>query len=341
VGVDCLFRSWAFGDASEKIDKNIIPRFFVFNKKSTREWRRHQTSMRNTAFILIFLHIFILLGSSCGSNKSDDTLAQRLQNERDSLYVLSTYNQRELDRMTSFFDEIAACIDSINEQERVLLNQVDIETNRRYSPKELARRLDQLSGIIGGYRNRIASLVDSLNNRVDTARLAGLRSTISFLTKQLDSKEAQIKRLQNEISGQRRNIKQLSEKIENLSSSVEELSSQNSALTEAVHVQTEIINEGFVLVATKDQLKEMGVIECGGFLRRSKTNLANVSTASCNKVDIAKFKKLPIESSKIKLLSPAPSGSYRIIKNGSSSTLEILNTGAFWSLSNVMVIQIN
>lgn len=294
--------------------------------------------MRKYRVLPIPFLLIILFGVSCNTS-TDNNRVYELQEERDSLLVLASTNQRELDRMTTFFDEVAACIDSISEQERLLANQVDIETHRRYSPSEMARRLNQLTDIINGQRQRIASLVDSLNNRVDTTRTGGLRSTISYLTAQLSQKEAQINKLKAEISGQKRNIRTLNAKIENLATAVDELTTQNTALTEAVQVQTEIINEGYILVASKAQLKEMGVIEGGGFLKREKIKLGNVSTSRCNKVNIALFTGMPVPGKKVKLLSPAPAGSYSLRQEADRAIITINDANSFWSLSNIMVVQ--
>ena len=289
--------------------------------------------------VLSFLLSIALLPSCSHDNASAEREAL-LEAERDSLRVLATANQQQLDRMTSFFDDVAACIDSITEQETILASQVDIETNRRYSSHELALRLNQLSDIITDQRNKIAMLVDSLNNRVDTVRTEGLRSTIAYLTNQLAQKEEQINRLKSEISGHKRNIRNLTDKVENLTAAVDELSTQNTALTEAVQVQTEIINEAYVLVATKQELKDMGVIQGGGFLRSAKTDLSSVDKSKCSKVDIATFTRLPVNSGKVKLLSPAPRSSYSLTKNGGVTILSISDANSFWSLSNILVIQI-
>ena len=286
----------------------------------------------------VLLSLITTLVVSCGNNSAGDETS-RLQSERDSLLLLANENQRELERMTTFFDEVAACIDSISEQEKLLVAQVDIETNKRYSKSEMAQRLNQLSEIITGQRRRIASLVDSLNNQVDTARINGLRSTIAYLTQQLDIKETQIQRLKAEINGHKRDIRSLTAKVEDLNNEVIDLTSRNGALVEAVQVQSNIINEGYVLVASKQQLKQMGIIEGGGFLRSSKVNLGKVNPSQCNKVDIAALKEIPINSKKVKLLSPAPPSSYTIRNNGQSSTFVINDANAFWSLSNILVIQ--
>lgn len=293
--------------------------------------------MKHFHYLLLLL---VLCGvASCG--KKENALdADALRIERDSLYAVANANQRDLKLMTSFFDEVLACIDSVSEQERLLTIQMSAELNCRYSQSEVAMRLNQLSQIILGQRERIALLVDSLNTRVDTVRTTGLRNTIAYLTNQLSAKEAQINRLKAELSGQQRNITNLKERVNQLKSDVGDLTAQNTALSEAVQTQTEIINEGYVLVADKQLLKELGVIEGGGFLRKSKTNISKISTSRCNKVNIAMFREMPINAKKVKLLTPAPASSYTLQQNGDVTTLVVKDANAFWSLSNILIIQI-
>lgn len=294
--------------------------------------------MRNR-FIPICLLLLSLLAASCGGKSDSAPDTDRLRAERDSLIVVAADNRRELERMTTFFDEVATCIDSITRQENLIVEEVNFEKSRRGNSAELVQRLNQLTQIISDQRERIASLVNSLNNQADTTRLAGLRNTIAYLTGQLARKEEQIQRLRAEVSGNQRSIRNLNARIQDLSAEVGDLTTQNTALTEAVQVQTEIINEGYVLVASRQRLKELGVIEDGGLLRRSKVHLGRVTTAMCSKVNVAIFNELPIPSRKYKILSPAPESSYTIRRAGDTSTLIITDANAFWSLSNILVIQ--
>lgn len=294
--------------------------------------------MRNI-FIPICLLLLSLLAASCGGKSDSAPDTDRLRAERDSLIVVAADNRRELERMTTFFDEVATCIDSITRQENLIVEEVNFEKSRRGNSAELVQRLNQLTQIISDQRERIASLVNSLNNQADTTRLAGLRNTIAYLTGQLARKEEQIQRLRAEVSGNQRSIRNLNARIQDLSAEVGDLTTQNTALTEAVQVQTEIINEGYVLVASRQRLKELGVIEDGGLLRRSKVHLGRVTTSMCSKVNVAIFNELPIPSRKYKILSPAPESSYTIRRAGDTSTLIITDANAFWSLSNILVIQ--
>lgn len=294
--------------------------------------------MRKLLYVLLMLAVIVPAMMSC-SGEGDTSREDELRIERDSLLALATSNQRDLERMTMFFNDVSACIDSITEQESILVNQVDPETNRRYSRREVARRLSQLEEIISGQRNRIDSLMNTLNDRVDTTRTRGLRSTIQYLTSQLEAKEAQIARLQEQIRGHRQNIDMLQGQVQELTGEVEDLNTRNNELEQAVTAQTEIINEGYVLIADKERLRDLGIIEGGGFLRRTRVNLNRVSREMCSRVNMAQMTSLPIPSTKVKVLSPVPEGSYSISKSNGSSTLTINNPTAFWSLSSVLVIQ--
>lgn len=295
--------------------------------------------MKNYNLLVILSFIGYVICSCNSNSKSESEI--RLQAERDSLLHVAASNQEELDRMTSFFDDVASCIDSISIQEALLVPQVYKEgSNKKINSKELIEKLNLLAEVITGQRERIAHLVDSLNNRVDTTRTAGLRNTIAYLTNQLAQKEDQIAKLKAELSSQQMNVKTLTSRVNQLTSAVGELEMQNSNLTEAVKYQTEVINEGYILVADKKQLKDMGITE-GGFLKKSKTNIGNVNLSKCSKVNISVFTELPVNAKSIKILSSVPTGSYTIKSNGNSQILKITDPNAFWSLSNVLVIQKN
>lgn len=290
-----------------------------------------------TCIVIVSICISLI---SCTRNNSALAEYMQMERERDSLETLADCNRRDLEMMTSFFNEVANCIDSINEQESLLTTRVDMETHRRYSAREISQRLNQLSEIITRQRERISSLADSLAGRVDTIQSAGMRSTIEFLTRQLQEKENQIEALRAEIQGQRANVRRLTAKVDTLSAAVNNLNAENMALTEAVQVQTEIINEGYILIAGKDELKAMGVIQGGGFLRRSKVVLDRVDISKCTRVNISEFNDLSVASSDAKIISPVPQGSYSFSKHGNGKVLTISNSTEFWSLSNVLVIQL-
>ena len=75
------------------------------------------------------------------------------------------------------------------------------------------------------------------------------------------------------------------------------------------------------------------------WFKKSKTNLNNLPTGRFKEVDIRNFKQLNIQGKKVSLLSPAPSSSYSLLKEGSGYKLVINDPTSFWSISNYLVIQ--
>lgn len=288
--------------------------------------------------ILLWLVAAVLVLLPACSDGNDAATA-RLLADRDSLRSLAELNQQKLEEMTGFFNSVSECLDSITDQEKLLTGTVDMETNRRYSKAEIKRRLEQLSDIVNRQRQKISALSDSLAHSANLSQIVSLQQTIQFLNAQLQAKESQIKNLQKELADKNLNIARLNSNVSTLMEEVTNLSEQNDNLNKAVEVQTEVINECYVLIASKSQLENMGIVK-GGFLRKTQYNPGNVNLNQCQKVDIRHFNNVPVNSKKPKIITPVPSSSYSFYGSGESKTLVISDPAAFWSLSNVLIIQL-
>ena len=100
-----------------------------------------------------------------------------------------------------------------------------------------------------------------------------------------------------------------------------------------------LLHQGFVLVATKKELKDMGIRTGGNLFKKSKTNLSNLPTGRFKEVDIRNFNQLKISGKKVSLISPAPASSYSLVQEDSGYRLIINDPSSFWSISNYLVIQ--
>ncbi len=79
----------------------------------------------------------------------------------------------------------------------------------------------------------------------------------------------------------------------------------------------------------------------GNLLKKAKFNADNVNLGNCETVDISKVRNIPLNSKKPKILSPVPSGSYKIVENQDGGKILVINDPtSFWSLSNILVIQL-
>ena len=144
------------------------------------------------------------------------------------------------------------------------------------------------------------------------------------------------------------NTDALSKILSSVQSSVSSLSETNTQLADkverqvqALSVQDEIINEGYVKIGSKKELEAAGLLS-GGFMKKTKVNYDNLQKNVFNKIDIRNYKEVTISSKNPKILTKMPASSYSLTKNGNgTSTLKILDPTAFWSVSNFLIIQTN
>ena len=114
----------------------------------------------------------------------------------------------------------------------------------------------------------------------------------------------------------------------------------NKNLINAYHIicPYDLLNEGYIKIGTKKQLTELGIVS-GGFLKKTKVNYDAIKKGAFMRVDIRQFTEMTIESGDPKILTQMPKTSYKIIKNGKTSTLYVIDPTAFWSISNFLIIQ--
>lgn len=285
---------------------------------------------------------FLLL-NSCGSGV-DKEKYDRLVAERDSIANVASANGAELDGLNAYLSDIAGCIDSISYHEQNLFAKVDPETGRSLTRNEIKERVKSFGEIIARQRQRLAMLGDSLNSstqkNINSEEIERLTSMIAFLNSQLQAKETELGKLRSELATSKRSVAELTENVTSLKATTENLSRENESLDRTVAAQTEKINEGYLLIRTKKELEEMGVLK-GGFLKKTKFDAGNVDVASAQKVDTRHFNEVNLPSGKPKLLSQAPAGSYTFEKiDKKNSKFIIIDTAAFWSLSKIVIIQL-
>lgn len=281
---------------------------------------------------LLLLLVVILAGC-----KGDPIDISKLVAERDSLKEASARNKENLDELNFFIDELATSLDSIAMQEGAIT--LGSKEGTTMSRAEMKQSLNDLSDLLTRQRQHIASLQDSLKAKSALgSNAAGLKSIIENLQQQLEEKEQIIAQLQAELNSSKANVAQLQSRVSALHNDVSQLTQKNEMQKEALQIQTEIINEGYVKIASKKDLKKLGVLN-GGFLKKKKLNATGLNPDNFTKVNITTFTEITIQSSKPKILTSMPTSSYTLRKNADgTSTLTILDPTSFWRASNYLVI---
>lgn len=283
--------------------------------------------------IVVTLLLSLLL-VSCGSGGMD---ASKFLAERDSILDVNERQQQELDDINFVMAEVSACLDSIAEQEQFLyVSKEGIKLPRR----TVLENLRNFEKLLNRQRQQIAMLQDSLYHRKDsTSRYFRL---VEFLNKELAEKDLTIQTLQKQIAVNKKNIAELQEQKVELERNVSDLQKKEKIHKQALEVQSDMLNECYVKVGTKKELKNAGLLVSKGLFSKKKVNNSNLNKELFMKVDIRNFKELPIQAKKIKIMTPEPpSTSYVIEKTMNGVVLRIQDPTAFWNASNFLIIQTN
>ncbi len=283
--------------------------------------------------IVVALMLSFLL-FSCGGGSMD---ASRFLAERDSILDVNVRQQKALDDINSLMSAVSACLDSVAEQERFLYVSKDgVELPKR----TVLENLRSFEELLNRQRQQIAILQDSLYNRNDsTSRYFKL---IDFLNKELAEKDLTIQTLQKEIEVNRRNIAELQKDKMGLERNVSDMQNKVKIHQEALEVQSDMLNECYVRVGTKKELKDVGLLISKGLFSKKKVDNSNLNKGLFMKVDIRNFLELPIAAKKIKIMTPEPpAASYSVEKTTNGVVLRIQDPTAFWNASNYLIIQTN
>lgn len=295
--------------------------------------------------LFISFHIVGLLAlvaalNSCSGSSTD---VQALTAERDSLAQAAQEANSRYDELTVFISDISECIDSVSMQENLALMSSDPETGRKYSRKEIRERIQSLGSLIDRQRQRITSLMDSLSaNNLNVKEVERLTNLVSYLNQQLDAKEAQLQKLQGELANSKRSIAELQSSVAMATAANEQLTNENNSLDQLVVEKSQQLQQGWFMAKTKKDLQEMGILSGGNLLKKAKFVPGAVNTSDCAPVDITTFTEVSLNSKKKPvLLSQSPASSYMFeeITKG-QWRLTITDTMAFWSLSKIVVIQL-
>lgn len=290
--------------------------------------------------VLLCASLAVMLMTSCRGGVSNDEY-EKLQAERDSLLNANGNAGQELASLNQYLESVSECVDSISEQEKLLTISTDMETGRRFSRQEMIQRVRLFGELLSRQRAKIAQLTDSLKGKNGAGNVDRLTSMITYLNEQLNAKEAIVSDLQRQLAQSKTDISKLQTSLTSLHKKAATLSSENMQLDNSLSEQSKKMNEGYFLAANKKTLEDKGILTKGGFLKKSRFDAGAINRSECQKVDMRHFNEVVVNSKKPKLLTPAPASSYTFEDAGSGKKkLVILDTAAFWSLSNVIIIQL-
>ena len=231
--------------------------------------------------------------------------------------------------------------------------------------RTVSEQLDQINGQIELSNGEDQSLVDKRNKLME--KLASVQRTIEEKQKALDELQKKysaqlgqnkvlkqtIERLQTEVQGYQTEIvgykEQVAQQVQDIANLTESLTETQQELTETqeksdkqqevINTQDEMLNTAYYIIADKDHLKTLGLLE-GGVFSKKRLTTQGFDETGFTRVDIRDITDLSLGSKKADILSSHPSSSYELTTQSSGNLkLVIKDQSAFWSNSRFLVIK--
>lgn len=273
---------------------------------------------------LLSLITIALLLSSCQKTVPQAEY-DRIVAERDSQAV-------EMQQMSSLITVVNNSMNTIAQQESMLF--INAEDGKPVSKKEMLARLEAFQKLIDQQRSHIDSLQNVMKSK--SGAVANLQQVINALKDQLAEKQLRISELEQELTTKNTDILHLKARVESVTTQLQEEKETTHFLEQVAQDQDAIINEGYFIVGSKKELKDLGLVS--GIFKK-KANYANIDKTHFTKIDIRKFNEINLESQP-KLITEKPASSYTVRQNADGSyTLRITNPTEFWSASPFLIIQ--
>ncbi len=256
--------------------------------------------------------------------------------EADSLRNVLNEKLSEMSEMGLFLDAVNASMDSVVNMDGNILQTVGESPLSR--KQQIQQNIEAYKLILQRQRERLATLEEKLKG--SEANNEKMLKIISSLKQQLNEKDQAIVELTEELGKRNVDIKTLKTHVEKLNTQVAQLEEETKSQEQALVAQSDIMNEAYVFIGSKKELKDAGLLTSGSIFKKSKLDLSQLNASAFNKIDIRKTKSFTIPAKKATVLTQMPSDSYTISDNGDgTSTLAVTDPSRFWSMSNYLVVK--
>lgn len=281
----------------------------------------------------------LLLATACGHKEAAtvDSDSVKIADLTSEYQVATSFN----DSLMLLMGDIYSGLDSINMQEGLLYGNGGDNVDRR---AEVRQNLENIRARLNANRNLLNEMEAKL--KASNNQNAVLTKTITQLKAHIDQQEKKIAQLEADLSKTREELEVAHGQISNLNTQVAETQEQVKAETAAkeeaqqatVAAQNEA-NKVYYCIGTNKELKQNGLLQ-KKFLGATKVLQGDINANYLTVGDKRTLTSIPTNAKKVKIWSNMPAGSYEIVgeKNG-PKTIKITNPNAFWSRSNILVIQ--
>ena len=262
----------------------------------------------------------------------------KLVEERDSLRQINREQGESLDRYSKTIEILNETLDSIAYQENMIFfnNNEELPITK----ENVKHNLMRFEALLKKQNDKIRQLENQLSESNDSN--AQSLNLISHLKEQLNAKNIQIAQLKEELEKKNVDITRLQEQVESQrltintqTVTISELNRRTQRQGEALARQDAILNNGYVLIGSKDDLKRKGILKKGKIVADAALDRSKFA-----KVDIREWREISFTAKRPRILTNLPSSSYEITTTGNRNfTLTVKNPSDFWRISTYLVIQ--
>ena len=275
-------------------------------------------------FVIIILTNFLLSNCSKGSDDSENSIKDSIENVTGNLNGKLNEKDAAIQELVSSFNEIQENLNTIKEKEKII-SKVTSDGDVKSKEDQIKEDIQSIYDLMAKNKDRIGSLSKKLKN--SKLKIDGLEKMIDNMQATLNLKDSEIEELKTKIEG-------LNVELSNLTTNYKAVENESNQ-------KTEIINTAFYAIGTSKELKEKNVItKEGGIIGLGKTTKlsSDFNKEYFTKINIEKTTSINLGAKKIKILTTHPSNSYKLIGEKPIEKLEITNTKEFWSASKYLVI---
>ena len=285
------------------------------------------------------LYLFAVIGicvmcslSSCrmvSGEKYDQVV-----NNNDSLILVALQQSNEIAELSSSMYSISEKLDQINGEISLGNNDNNLMTQRERLMEQLQKVQDKIS--------TKQQELDELQKKYSSVlgKNKELNKTISRLQSDIEGYTAKISSYENVVKEQSKKIETLSTDLSTTQQNLENKIQENVQQKEVLEAQDQMLNEGYYIIASKNKLKDLGLVD-GGVFSKARLTRGTFDLSAFTKIDIREVTEIPLNSKDAKILSSAPESSYELVKGFDKSlTLVIKDPVAFWSQSKFLVVKI-
>lgn len=287
-------------------------------------------------FIILGIGASMFLMSSCveNSQKYKNLLARV-----DSLSMVSTSQNQEMESMFADINDISAGMQSLREAENLLSLETEKENKPGSKSKEqLARLKNDVQAIteaIAGYKSQIAKLEGK-----NKSQSAEFKKMIANLNAELELRSEKITEITNQLAATNKELAVKVQEVKNLTQNVDSLGKESKNQKTTIAEQDQTIHMVNYLIGTRKALKESEVISRQGIFCPPIVS-SQAQKADFVRVDMRETKSIPMNNKKAKVLSAHPSDSYTLEAGEDGNLiLKINDENAFWKQTKYLVVMI-